>query len=81
LINISVNSKGDMQKFIDYWSKHIEPSISLKYNLELTTKKAAKIVDELYEKYDNVFQESKMYLKYDDDHRIEGTPDIMFFNN
>lgn len=80
VVNISVNSKWSVQKFIDFRSSNLQWSISLKYNLEIITWKATKLIDELYSKYTNVYQEAKMYWKRGEDLWLEWTPDVIYFN-
>ena len=84
MFNIWATSRGDYTPLLNYFVENINSDLKFKLNLETLMSKSRKFIDSLLDAklddgsdYKNqVFQEAKMYLKYDNDLWIEWVPDV-----
>lgn len=81
LVNIAANSQGDFDSFFKFYREHINGDIGLETTLKMCMQLARDYITKLKGKYTEVFQESKMYYRYNDSLWIDGTPDIHYYNH
>jgi len=80
MLNMVVNGKWDYQPFLNrYWENIAYDFKQIEIYKKILAKARQRKID-LYEQFEEVFQECKMMIPYNDNTRIVWTPDVFFYD-
>lgn len=80
MLNTVVNGSWSYDPFLKWYSEFIDHDFKQIEMYKKIFEKAKQRRKDLYEQFEEVYQESKMLLKYDEFTWIVGTPDVVFYD-